>query len=84
MTLARFGIMLGIVVLIIGGIALILPGQFFYSGEIIEVVKTYGTLIIPGLGSDPSFSFFVGKSPAFLCIILGLILVLVGVIKSIK
>ncbi len=84
MTLARFGIMLGIVVLIIGGIALILPGQFLYSGGIIEVVKTYGTLIIPGLGPDPSFSFFVGKSPAFLCIILGLILVLVGVIKSIK
>ena len=84
MTLARFGIMLGIVVLIIGGIALILPGEFLYSGGIIAVVKTYGSQIIPGLGSDPSFSFFIGKSPAFICIILGLILVLVGSIKSIK
>lgn len=82
MKLARFAIMLGIVILLIGGIAFILPGEFLFSGNIISFVRTTGSLIIPGLASNPSLSFFIQKSPAFILIILGLILMLVGFVKS--
>jgi hypothetical protein len=84
MTLVRFAIMIGIVLLAIGGIAFFLPGEFLYSGVIVSSVQTYGAFILPSLKTNPSLMFFVQKSPAFLFIIMGLVLILVGIVKSIK
>jgi hypothetical protein len=84
MTLARLCKMLGIVALIIGAISFILPGEFLFSEEIISFVSTYGSLLIPGLKSNPSLTFLVQKSPAFLFVVLGLILIPIGMIKERK
>ena len=84
MTLARLCKMLGIVALLIGGVSFILPGEFLYSGGIISFISTYGSLIIPGLKSNPSLEFLVQKSPALLFMVLGLILILIGMIKGRK
>jgi len=84
MTLARLCIMLGIVAFIIGVISFVLPGEFLYSGDIISFVSTFGSLLIPGLGSNPSLCFFVQKSPSFLFVILGLILTFIGIARARK
>jgi hypothetical protein len=84
MTLARFALMIGIVLLAVGGISFILPGDFLYSGVIVSSLTTYGALLLPSLKNNPSLVFFVQKSPEFLFIILGLVLILVGIVKSIK
>jgi hypothetical protein len=84
MTLARFAIMLGIVLIVIGGVSFVLPGEFMYSEEIIAYLTTYGSLIIPSLKTNPSLMYFVQKAPDFIFMITGLLLILIGLIKSIK
>lgn len=84
MTLARLAKMLGIIALIIGIISFALPGEFLFSDEIISFTTTYGALLLPGLESNPSLEFFIQKSPAFLFVILGLTLILIGMIKGRK
>ena len=84
MTLARLCKMLGIVALIIGIISFILPGEFLWSDDIITCVSTYGSLLVPGLESNPSLTVLVQKSPAFLFVVLGFLLLLLGMIKGRK
>lgn len=84
MTLARMAIMLGIVLVAVGGIAFLLPGEFIFSRGIVDFITYYGGLILPSMKVNASLAWFVQKSPAFLCTICGLLLILAGGIKSIK
>jgi len=76
--------MLGIIALIIGIISFALPGEFVFFDEIISFTTTCGALLLHGLESNPSLEFFILKSPAFLFVILGLTLILIGMIKGRK
>lgn len=84
LTLARLAKMLGIIALIIGIIAFVLPGEFLFTDDIISLSSSFGSLLIPMLESKPLLAFFIQKSPAFLFIVLGLILILIGMIKGRK
>lgn len=84
MTLPRFAIMLGIALLVIGGIAFVIPGKFLYSSAITAFVSTYGSLVIPSLKSTPSMVFYVQKAPACIFILIGLVLILAGLVRSMK
>ena len=84
MSLARLCIFLGIVACIVGGIFFILPGNFVYSQMITFYVTAYGSLLLPGLGTNKNLEFFIRKSPTIILVLTGLVFIIVGLYHEIK
>lgn len=84
MALSRFIKFVGVMACIIGGIFFIMPGDFIFTQLTMSYVTKYGSLVLPGLGSNPNLAFYVEKSPTIILVIIGLFCILVGIGMDVK
>lgn len=82
MSLARLVTWVGIVALILGIIAFLLPGKFIFFPQIEAILTKFGDALFKGVSANPTITMLIAKAPAVFLMAVGFCMLLWGTMKQ--